>query len=171
MKKLLILVILLLITVVPLSPEATSEMTTRSDVFTFLKDAYKAQVSLSEKGRTKQEINAIIGPYFSDNYQQLFWKANIVQEKGKFLTYGSDFAPYYIPYYQFSRKTKVVFLPNQIYVFEYFPEKLDGPVGYKSHYEGLLIKKGAGGEGWKVDSYLFDQIPKEIIAKGNNQTE
>ncbi|XJZ28330.1 DUF3993 domain-containing protein [Bacillota bacterium Lsc_1132] len=167
MKKLLVLLFLLLLTVMPLSPQATLEMTTKSDVFAFLKAAYKAQISLSEKGRTPQEIKAVVNPYFSYNYQQLFWKANIVQEGGKFLTYGSDFAPYYIPYYQFSAKTKVVFLRDKIYVFEFFPEKLDGPVGYNSHYEGLLLKKAGPSQGWKVDKYLFNNIPKEIIAKAD----
>lgn len=165
MKKAIILVFLLLLTIVPLSPQATSGLTSKKDVYGFLKDAYKAQVSLSEKGRTKQEIDSILKPYFSEDYQQKFWDANIVLEKGKFLTYGTDFAQYYIPYYQFSDKTKVVIQPKKIYVFEYFPEKLDGPVGYKSHYEGLLLIKT--NLGWKVDKYLYNQIPEKIIKKAS----
>lgn len=165
MKKAIILVFLLLLAVVPLSPQATSGLTSKKDVYGFLKDAYKVQVSLSEKGRSKQEINSILNPYFSEDYQQKFWKANIVQENGKFLTYGTDFAQYYIPYYQFSKNTKVVILPEKIYVFEYFPEKSEGPVGYKSHYEGLLLIKTK--QGWKVDQYLYNQIPEGIIKKAN----
>lgn len=165
MKKALILLFFLLLIVVPLSPHATTTKTiTRAEVFEFLKEAYKAQVSLSEKGRSINEIKGIIDPYFTNHYQQLFWNANMVQENGKYLTYGSDFAPYYIPYYQFSERTKVVAESDRIYVFEYFPEKMDGPVGYKSHYEGLLLLRTE--KGWKVDKYLFNKIPAEIIQKG-----
>lgn len=161
MKKTSILLLLLLLTLVPLSPQATAGLTTRSEVFAFLKDAYKAQFSLSEKGRTTSEVDAVLQPYFTERYKKLFLKANLAKENGKYLTYGSDFAPYYIPYYAFSEKTKVVILPARIYVFEYFPEKSEGPVGYKSHYEGLLLIKE--GKQWKVDQSLNNNIPKEIL--------
>lgn len=167
MKKTLVLLLLLIFAYVPLSPQATSGLDTKSDVFTFLKEAYQAQFSLSEKPRTKKEVNKVLDPYFTSRYKKAFWKENIHNVDGKFITYGTDFARYYIPYYHFSDKTMVVIHPNEIYVFEYFPENMDGPVGYKSHYEGLYLIN-INGE-WKVDKYLYNQIPKEIINEANHE--
>jgi hypothetical protein len=165
MKKKLFLLFLLLFLIVPLSPQATTGLTTRNEVFDFLKGAYKAQVSLSEKGRTKMEIKNVLDPFFTDEYQTIFWKENIHEEDGKYLTYGTDFAQYYIPYYQFSDRTKVVITGEEIYVFEFFPASTVGPVVYKSHYEGLRLKKM--NSNWKVDKYLYDQIPMNIIKEAD----
>ncbi|MDP4086220.1 MAG: DUF3993 domain-containing protein [Bacillota bacterium] len=161
MKKTLGLLLLFIFISVPLSPQAKTGLETKSEVFDFLKDAYKAQISLSERGRTKEEISSILNPYFTEDYKKAFWQANIHKADGKFLTYGTDFAQYYIPYYQFSDKTMVVIHPNEIYVFEYFPENLEGPVGYKSHYEGLYLIKVD--DEWKIDQYLYNRIPRKII--------
>jgi hypothetical protein len=147
----------------PLTAKASGDLKNRKEVFSFLKRGYEAQVSLSEELRSKEEIQQVLNPYFSENYQKQFWRANIVMENGKYITYGTDFAEYYIPYYQFSKRTKIVFMKNKIYVFEYFPQSSEGPVGYKSHYEGLLIKREKNG--WKLDQYLFNNIPKNIIEK------
>jgi hypothetical protein len=165
MKKLFALLLLILIVIVPFSPQATTDLTNSDEVFDFLKSAYKVQVSLSEKGRSKEEIKNIMDPYFTNEYQELFWRENIFPENDKYLTYGSDFAQYYIPYYQFSDETKVVITPNEIYVFEFFPEKKEGPIGYHSHYEGLYVKKMDNE--WKIDKYLYDQIPMEILERAN----
>ena len=96
----------------------------------------------------------------------MFWKENIFDEEGEFVTYGSDFAPYYIPFFQFSNETKVVISPESIYVFEFFPASTDGPVGYDDHYEGVLLKENDGG--WKADEYLYDNIPHSILEKADS---
>lgn len=145
----------------PLSPKAQSDFSNREEVFTFLKEASRAQVSLSEKTRSMVDINDILSPYFSKEYQSLFVKENVVEEDGQYITYGSDFALYFIPFFQFSNDTKVVIEAKEIYIFEYIPESTDGPVGYKSHYEGLLMKKVSGK--WKVAEYLDDNIPQRLI--------
>jgi hypothetical protein len=165
MKKtlLLLLVVLLLI---PLSPNAKVNLNTKNEVFRLLQDAFQIQVSLSEKTRTKQEIIDLLDPYFSKGFKNLFWKENIFEEEGEFVTYGSDFAPYYIPFFHYSNETKVVISPESIYVFEYFPASTDGPVGYDNHYEGVLLKKVDGG--WKVDQYLYDNIPHSILEKADS---
>lgn len=162
LKKTLILFFAFLL-VMPLSPKANGELNSREEVISFLKDGFQAQVALSEKLRSKEEVKELLNPFFTERYQQQFWKANVVKENNQYVTYGSDFAEYYIPFYEYSKKTKIVFVKDKIYVFEYFPENHDGPVGYKSHYEGLLINNDKGN--WKVDQYLFDNIPKSIIEK------
>lgn len=160
MKKIFLLFFLVFL-LMPLSPEANTDIRTREDVFQFLKDAFHVQVSLSEQDRTKEEIKKLLNPYFSEGYQEIFWTENIVEENGKFFSYGSDFALYYIPFYKYNDDTKVIFEKNQIYVFEYFPASTEGPVGYDNHYEGILLKKYNGK--WKVDQYLYDNIPKPIL--------
>jgi len=160
----IILIVFAFLLIMPLTAKASGDLKNRVEVFSFLKRGYMAQVSLSEELRSKEEIRKVLNPYFSESYQKQFWSANIVMENGQYITYGTDFAEYYIPYYQFSERTKVVFMKNKIYVFEYFPQSSEGPVGYKSHYEGLLIKREKSG--WKLDQYLFDHIPKNIIQKG-----
>jgi hypothetical protein len=148
---------------IPLSPNAKDSLSNKNDVFSFLKEAFQAQTSLSDQTRSKEEIIGVLSPYFTDNYQKMFWHENIFEEDGKFVTYGSDFAFYYIPFFDYSDETKVVISPESIYVLQFFPSTTDGPVSYADHYEGILLKKIDGG--WKVDGYLFDNIPKSIIEK------
>ncbi|WP_059169971.1 DUF3993 domain-containing protein [Bacillus sp. FJAT-27445] len=141
--------------------EAEGSQMGRDEVFSLLKNAFEAQLSLGEQLRPMSEVEAILSPYFTDSYNKLFLDANLVEENGLYVTYGTDFGQYYIPYYEFSENTKVVVENNKAYVFEFFPENTDGPVGYESHYEGLLLKKSAGM--WKVSQYLYNEIPDSII--------
>lgn len=137
----------------------------REEVLEFLEEAFNAQVSLSEQPRTLAEIEAILAPYFSKEYMDLFLEENLVEEDGKYITLGSDFALYFIPFFQFSDDTKIVNYQEKIYVYEYFPRSFDGPVGYESHYEGILIEPFE--DGIKVTDYLFDSIPQEVINLGS----
>ncbi|MFB3168906.1 DUF3993 domain-containing protein [Neobacillus sp. 179-C4.2 HS] len=160
-KTLLILFIVLLL--IPLSPNAKDSLSDKNDVFSFLQKAFQAQISLSDQTRTKQEIRDVLSPYFSEEYQKMFWDENMFEEEGKFVTYGSDFAFYYIPFFQYSGETKVVISPESIYVLQFFPPTTDGPVSYEDHYEGIMLKKMDGS--WKIADYLYDNIPKSIIEK------
>ncbi|MDQ0972871.1 hypothetical protein QFZ31_002749 [Neobacillus niacini] len=160
-KTLLILFIVLLL--IPLSPNAKDSLSDKNDVFSFLQKAFQAQISLSDQTRTKQEIRDVLSPYFSEDYQKMFCDENMFEEEGKFVTYGSDFAFYYIPFFQYSEETKVVISPESIYVLQFFPATTDGPVSYKDHYEGIMLKKMDGS--WKIADYLYDNIPKSIIEK------
>jgi hypothetical protein len=160
MKKLSIFILIFLL-IIPLSPQAKTESINEKDIFSFLQEAYNTQVALSEYPRTQGEIIELLSPYFSGSYQRLFWRENMVEEEGGFLTYGSDFAPYYIPFFQYSEDTKTIQRPGEIYVFEYFPAMNEGPVIYEGHYKGLLLKKFDGK--WKVDKLYIGNMPKTII--------
>ncbi|MDR7076466.1 hypothetical protein J2Y03_001469 [Neobacillus niacini] len=105
MKKtlLLLLVVLLLI---PLSPNAKVNLNTKKEVFSLLQDAFQVQVSLSEKTRTKNEIIDLLDPYFSKSYQNLFWKENIFEEEGEFVTYGSDLHHIIFPFFNIQTRLK-----------------------------------------------------------------
>ncbi|MCM3690053.1 DUF3993 domain-containing protein [Neobacillus niacini] len=165
MKKTLLLLFIILL-LIPLSPTAKVNLSTKTEVFSLLQEAFHVQVSLSVKTSTKEKINDLLNPYFSKNYQKLFWKENVFEEDGKFVTYGSDFALFYIPFFHYSDETKVIFTPEGIYVFEFFPATTDGPVGYENHFEGVLLKKFD--DGWKVDEFLYNNIPASILEKANS---
>jgi hypothetical protein len=159
-----IIFLVLFIYFLPDSPKASEDqLDSREEVFNFLELAFQAQISLSEKDRTMEEIKLILDPYFSKEYQQKFLRENLVEEGGKYFTYGTDFGFMYIPFFEFSEFTKLVFEDNLIYVFEYFPEQKHGPVGYESHYEGLLITRIDSK--WKITDYLINDIPEHIIYK------
>ncbi|WP_174733748.1 DUF3993 domain-containing protein [Mesobacillus harenae] len=158
------LLLLLIFLLLPYHASADSNFDDKNEVFGFLKSAFQAQVSLSEKNRTMQEVDAVLDEYFSQSYKELFKQENLVQEGNSYRTYGSDFAPYYIPFYNFSDKTKVIEDEGKIYVVEFFSGDHEGPVNYEDHYEGLLLEKES--EKWKVAEYMFDNIPESVLEKG-----
>ncbi|WP_442599315.1 DUF3993 domain-containing protein [Neobacillus sp. D3-1R] len=154
----------LLLLIIPISPKASgNELKNRDGVMQFLEEAFHQQTSLSEKVRSMEEINEVLTPYFSKEYQKKFLDANLYAEDGKYCTYGTDFAQYFIPYRRFTENTEVVMESKQIYVFEYFKKNHEGPVGYDDHYEGILIEKVKNE--WKVTDYLYNHIPRRIIDK------
>lgn len=165
MQKALLLVLAIFL-FFPIHTMAAERLESREEVLNFLKKAFQAQVSLSEQERNLEEITGILTPYFSNEYLNLFLSENLVETNGQFITFGSDFAQYYIPFFHFSSKTKVIKDGSRIYVFEHFPASGDGPVTYDSHYEGLLLEKMAGQ--WKVKEYLYDNIPKHILGKSSS---
>lgn len=144
------------------SPRLSSgaeKLSSKEEVMQFLKNAFHAQTSLSEKKRNLQEIHAVLAPYFTDKYENLFLQKNLVGNSNQYQTYGSDFAPYYIPFFDFSEKTEIDFEGKVIYVYELFNQNGENPVAFESHYEGLLLKKEK--DGWKVSKLWKD---KEIRA-------
>jgi hypothetical protein len=160
---LLFLLFSLLIWMVPLNTSAQSDLKGKDQVFEFLGKAFDSQVSLSERGRSMDEIEEILDPYFTEGFKSQFIQENVVGQENQYQTYGTDFAPFYIPFYAFSDETKVVELKNEIYIVEYFPGNAEGPVSYEDHYEGLKLEKVEGS--WKVADYLYDEIPGEVINK------
>ncbi|MBT2683573.1 DUF3993 domain-containing protein [Bacillus sp. ISL-37] len=161
--KLLFLILSFLLFLVPANAYANSDLDGREEVFAFLGKAFDSQVSLSEKSRTMEEIEGVLDPYFTDDYKSRFIEENVVGQENEYQTYGTDFALYYIPFYAFSEKTKVVEMENEIYVVEFFPGDTEGPVSYEDHYEGLKLVKETGN--WKVADYLYDEVPQEVINK------
>lgn len=146
---------------IPSIAKAESDLLNKQAVYQYLQAAFHSQVSLSEKHRSMVEVRDILSPYFTDEYNELFLEENLVSENGKYITYGSDFVIYFIPFFSYSEETKVVWDKDHIYAFEFFPKTDEGPVSYNSHYEGVRIDKVDGT--WKVAEFLYDNIPAEII--------
>gem|GEM_PF-1161434 len=163
-KKRMLLFVFSILFLFPLIGQAASisAIETREEVLGFLQEAFQAQVSLSEEGRPEEVVDSILKPYFTDSYTQLFKKENIVEENGLQFTYGTDFAPYYIPFFQFSDQTEIVINKNRIYVYEFFEGKNEGPVTFKDHYEAIILKKEHSGD-WKISEYVFDFNPSTDI--------
>lgn len=135
----------------------------KKDVLQTLKDAFQAQVSLSEEERTLEEINQILIPYFTRSYISTFLDENLVEMDGEYFTLGTDFALYYIPFFTYSVETKVHVENNEAFVYEFFSSNREGPVSYENQYQGVKLIK-TGGE-WKVSEYFFNFHPEEIINK------
>lgn len=131
------------------------------EIFDFVKSAFTAQVSLSEKGRSLKEVELILEPYFSDSFIHLFLKENIVEESGQYLTYGSDFAPHYIPFFTYSDETKIVNHNDSIFVVEFFPTVTDGPVTYDGHYQAVEMERTE--KGLKIIKIWYENIPDAVL--------
>jgi hypothetical protein len=155
--------ILLFSFIFPSLSHADSRFSDDQSVLQFLQDAFQAQVSLSEKFQGMEEIHNTLFPYFTEDYTREFLDENLVAENGKYITYGTDFPLYYIPFFSYTAETKIFRSQDHIYVFEYFPETDEGPVGYESHYEGVKFDKSDGV--WKVAESLNHDVITEIIDK------
>ena len=168
MKKIIFIVAILAVAC-PSMPKAGAALANREEVLTFAQSAFEAQVSISEKPRTIDEIDKILSPYFSGAAKELFYEENLFIENGLFITYGTDFPIYYIPFFTYSEETKVVWMDQKIYLFEFFPKSEEGPVSYESHYEGVLLTNDEGE--WKIAEFLYDNIPQEVIHKGEKEQD
>jgi Protein of unknown function (DUF3993) len=164
----IILTIAVMIAVIP-SQTYAERTTDKEEVYEFLQNAFQAQVELSGEERSMNEVNELLDPYFSGEAKNQFLKENLVSENGKYFTLGSDSAANYIPFFTYSENTKVVEESGNVYVYEYFPENHEGPVGYESHYEGVMLTKH--GEEIKVAKFLGENIPDKIIKKAEGKQE
>lgn len=149
---------------------AAEQLSSKEEVRQFAKKAFDAQISLSEKERNLREIELILAPYFTDTYADLFLQKNLVGESNHYQTYGSDFAPYYIPFFSFSDKTKVDFEGKEVYMYELFEPKAESPLAYESRYEGLIIRQEKGS--WKIaERWENDEIRAYIEQKQVEERE
>lgn len=129
----------------------------------FAKNASEVQVSLSEKGRSISKIEEKLSPYFTETFIDQFIEENIVETEEGYQTLGSDFALYYIPYFSYSDRTKLVEYKDQVYIVENFDEQ-EGPVAFPESYQGVRLTKE---DGWKIADVLW-VVPREIIKKAQS---
>lgn len=158
----IIITIAVMIAAIP-SHTYAERNTNKEDVYEFLQNAFQAQVELSGEERSMNEVDELLEPYFSEEAKDQFLKENLVSENGKYFTLGGDAAAYYIPFFTYSDNTKVVEEKGKVYVYEYFQENHERPVGYDSHYEGILLTEQGGK--MKVVKFLGENIPGKIINK------
>ncbi|MCA1029865.1 DUF3993 domain-containing protein [Bacillus timonensis] len=157
-KLLLLTVVLIIGSNAFLQPTYAKETTlsTRSETLQFLKDAFQAQLKLNHGYRNYEEVVNVLDPYFSYDFIKLFSEENLYKEEQGYITYGTDFARYYIPFYSYSGKTHVVFEEDKIHVYEFFEANKEGPVTYQDHYEIVSLAKG--GNGWRIYQIEYHDV-------------
>lgn len=156
----IIWIVLFVLLINPL--ETKGAQFSKKEVFKLLQKAYLVQVSLSDEQQTMEEIIDQLSPYFEDKIMTDFLEENLIFENGKYLTLGTDYAIYYVPYFSYSEKTMFHDDGEKIFVYEYFPKKDNGPISYESHYEGVLLKNNEGN--WKIAD-IYKDFPIENIKK------
>ncbi|WP_162595847.1 DUF3993 domain-containing protein [Bacillus sp. CGMCC 1.16541] len=163
MTALSVLLFISVIGIQTVTAETTVKQPSRNEVFTTLHQAFQAQLQLGNDHRTKEEAEKLLQPHFQQPYITKFLDENITQEAQGYITYGTDFALYYIPYFSYDENTKMKYnqQKNIVYVYEHFPAIEDGPVSYGEHYECIVLKQEQGV--WKVSDYSYNEtLPKEI---------
>ncbi|MEY8189212.1 DUF3993 domain-containing protein [Peribacillus simplex] len=122
----------------------------REEVLSLVQDAMENQGSISEEVRTKEAIEGKLDKHFTGDFIKKFVEANVVEVDGGYMAFGSDFAPYYIPFFSYDKNTEIVYGKNGdvIYVQEEFQDIGDGPVSMKKHVESVTLKKE--NDVWKV---------------------
>lgn len=152
-QKRLCFSLIFFIVMLSLSQQAFAEElkgTTREEVLTYLQEAFDAQVSLTEKARSQNEIKQILSTYLEEELIEKYMEENVHKIDEKFIVYGTDFPMHTIPFFTYDENTKVIEQANERIVFEFFPASTDGPVSYDDHYE--VVKMRNTSEGWKVYS-------------------
>ncbi|MET3698166.1 uncharacterized protein DUF3993 [Bacillus oleivorans] len=169
MKKITGLFIIALFMIIINLEVKAEESLNKGQAITLVQNTFQAQVSLSEKPRTIEEIFSILSPYVTSDFRQSFLEANLVYTDGKYQTYGSDFAPYYIPFFKYEENTKFTLTGDKGYIYEDFPANGDGPVRYQEGVRGveLLLTD----EGWKVHKILSPDEMRPIIETLTNKVK
>jgi hypothetical protein len=161
MKKLwLLLLIVGLVTAAcgQVSQTQASEFT-EDNALTLVEDAFRTQVSLSEKPQTKKQINDKLSQYFTKDLAASFIKENVYEVEGGYITFGSDFAPHYIPFLKYDESTNVKYIDGKWYVWEERKDEEEGPVSQVSGIEAVVLSEEEGT--WKVSSITYE-LPEKI---------
>ncbi|MDO7486621.1 DUF3993 domain-containing protein [Peribacillus frigoritolerans] len=136
---------------------ASAEGLHREEVLSLVQDAMENQGSISEEVRSKEAIEGMLDQHFTDDFIEKFVQANVVKVDGGYIAFGSDFAPYYIPFFSYDKNTEIVYGKNGdvIYVQEEFQDTGDGPVSMGKHVESVTLKKENGV--WKVMDVKYEK--------------
>jgi hypothetical protein len=144
------------------SSPASAQEPAEEEVFPFLQEAFESQLSLGESHHTMGEIQEILDPYFTKEYQDNFLEEHLFEEKEGYITYGTDFPAYYIPFFSYTDETKIVEGKDGVLiVYEFFPSDEDMPSLYDDHYE--FVKLLPNESGWKVMEWGFDYNEPDFI--------
>ncbi|WP_010192708.1 DUF3993 domain-containing protein [Bacillus sp. m3-13] len=150
---------------------ASAEQSPRDEeVYTFLKDAFQSQLSLGEKHRSLEEIDLVLDPYFTKEYQQSFLKEHLFEEEAGYITYGTDFPAYYIPFFSYDEETKVMeSSEDEIIIYEFFTSEEDMPSLYDDHYEYVKLQETPSG--WKVNDYGFEYEMPDFVKNNEKKKQ
>ncbi|MDQ0879773.1 DUF3993 domain-containing protein [Peribacillus sp. V2I11] len=135
---------------------ASAEGLHREEVLSLVQDAMKNQASISEEVSTKEAIEAKLDKHFTGDFIEKFVQENVVKVDGGYTAFGSDFAPYYIPFFSYDKNTEIAYGKNGdfIYVQEEFQYTGDGPASMEKHVESVTLKKE--NDVWKVMDVKYE---------------
>ncbi|WHX68402.1 DUF3993 domain-containing protein [Peribacillus frigoritolerans] len=135
---------------------ASAEGLHREEVLSLIHDAMENQVSISEEVRSKEAIEGKLEKHFTGDFIENFVQANVVKVDGGYTAFGSDFAPFYIPFFSYDKNTEIVYgkKGDVIYVQEEFQDNGEGPVTMEKHVEAVTLKKENGA--WKVKDVKYE---------------
>jgi Protein of unknown function (DUF3993) len=132
---------------------------TDKQAMALVKEAFQTQVSLSEKPQPMENIEKQLHDSFTEELTNSFIEENVVAAEGGYLTFGSDFAPHYVPFFSYDKSTNVQYTDGKWYIWEERSGEEVGPVSTASGVEAVVLTKEKGD--WKVSS-ITNEIPDQI---------
>ncbi|MDX5474101.1 MAG: DUF3993 domain-containing protein [Bacillaceae bacterium] len=140
-----------------LATQISQEDLSRDEILDKLQEAFHAQYMLSEKYREKSEIEELLSNYFTKEYIEKFSNEHLYKEEEGYITYGTDFAIFYVPFYSYDDDTKIKYdaRSNVYHIYEFFPTEVSRPSLFPDHYQWVSIVKGP--DGWKIYDYGMQQ--------------
>ncbi|XXM73343.1 DUF3993 domain-containing protein [Lysinibacillus sphaericus] len=139
--------------------QTQASMFTDKQAMAVVKEAFKTQVSLSEKPQPMEDIEKQLHASFTEELTNSFLEDNVVQAEGGYMTFGSDFAPHYIPFFSYDKYTNVHYVNGKWYIWEERSGEEEGPVSTASGVEAVVLMKEKGD--WKVSS-ITNEIPDQL---------
>ncbi|MCP3741818.1 DUF3993 domain-containing protein [Rossellomorea sp. BNER] len=164
-RKLLFLTVIMFSLLLTGFQPASAAEPVKTEMVTHVKEAFNAQVSLSEKPRSLSQIKNILDEHFTDEFQKKFIRDNVVQGEGGYFTLGADFAPHYIPFFKYEQM-EMVLHDDKLYVMEYLTYE-EGPFSFENGYEAVVFVKEHGK--WKIND-ITSQIPEKILPYLNGES-
>jgi Protein of unknown function (DUF3993) len=131
----------------------------KENALSLVEDAFHTQVSLSEKPQSKKQINDKLSQYFTKDLTESFIRENVYEVEGGYITFGSDFAPHYIPFFKYDDSTNVEYIDGNWYVWEERTGEEEGPVSMDSGVEAVVVSEEEGT--WKVSSITYE-LPETL---------
>jgi hypothetical protein len=142
---------------------AAEAPTQKEEVLSFLQDAKAAQFSLGEKHRDMTEIQNVLDPYFSRDYQEQFLDAHLFKEEQGYITYGTDVPHFYIPFFTYDENTKIKQdeATGKLFAYEFFDVDESEAYLYPDHYEYVELEQNE--QGLQVVSYGYDEEQPDFL--------
>lgn len=134
---------------------------TRGNVLSLVEDAFRTQVSLSEKPQSKKQIEEKLSKYLTESLTTNFMSENVYEVDGGYITFGSDFASHYVPFFHYDDSTKVKYIDGKWYVWEERKSE-EGPVSSMGSIEAVVLSEEEGT--WKISSITYD-LPDAIQSR------
>jgi Protein of unknown function (DUF3993) len=127
---------------------------TKENALSLVEEAFRTQVNLSEKPESKKQIEDKLSKYFTESLTTNFMSENVYEVDGGYITFGSDFASHYVPFFHYDESTKVKYIDGNWYVWEERPEEEEGPVSSINGVEAVVLSEEEGT--WKVSAITYD---------------